>query len=218
MRVSLWIAIFNHMKTITAIIPLLISLAMAPLVRCDWTIPLPDPRPAEYSVQPSAGGPGGVVVVIIEHYPSNRFLWYSTNGVLLVDRVISGASASEVAFINPRQVVVQNAGDWRNFHLVTSNGPGDYTIKDYSLSSSQNWHLIVGQPEPQDSTGFYYTDDSTWTLTRVDFPKPPPLPGAAVSLKLESAEKVEGPWQSVTTIEVPAEKPQQFFRLAADSP
>lgn len=197
-----------------------ILIASASVVHADWTVSLPERQPDDRNPVAKVVGPGGVVVVIRstlrdeENRTPERMLWYSKSGVLLVDRVQLNPEivSAPAVFLNERQLLTVVAPN--SSVLITSKRPGDYDVNEYRPTTSQSVLMNIG--DSGDSTGFYYTDSTSWTLTRVDFPIPPSSDDAAV-ITIEAADQVAGPWSRVGDVAVDPGKPQSFYRLRIDT-
>lgn len=182
----------------------------------DWTMALPGPRSNEgLDVTPATRF--GAIAVWRNSPQESRLAWFSTSGELLLDYSFDagefgsfGGSAEYVYILNSTQLLIYGDGKFRHISLT---GGGKFSTKDYVLTSSQRSNVYLKDHIAADLTGFYYTDSVTWTISRVDFPKPSSGAIAAAGLALQSAPSPAGPWATLEEIEVPAPASREFFRL-----
>lgn len=195
----------------------LVGVSLALTAQADWTVSLPqDPTNPYTRAEPSAESGFGVLVWLgdAKNGMGRGVAWYSPEGELQLHHSWDADFFTERArlrFVNARQVVVYPPISGKALLLLTLQGDGKFTVRKYQFSLSQYiWAWAPADP-PTDPNGFYYTDTATWTLTRTDFPKPEE---GLKTVELQSGTEAAGPWTTIERFTLPANKPQEFFRLS----
>lgn len=158
-----------------------------------------------------------------------RIIWLSQTGEILLDTQVSDMNANLGAHIlNAQQLLICGFAKPSStpylFRLYTIAEPGKVQTQDYLLQPQSGSKYVIGPSgsehlqwydiEP-DKTGLYVLDVEAWTVRRIELPAPPPLDPATIGVEIEAAEQANGPWQVIEAVPVPADKPQEFFRLKA---
>jgi hypothetical protein len=189
--------------------------------RAEWPQPLPERSP----IVRTSGAFGVVLTSQASTTDTTHWVltWYSPNGVKLLETAVSPFVAnpmtvaaglavgwvSRVVIVNPRQLFVSyNAGNNYANLLYTINGPGTWEVTQYDDSLDSHSYLDP-ITETASASGMYRIDWKTRTISRIEFPPPPPT----VVLTVESAGKPTGPWNAIESFEVPVAWTNTIYRL-----
>lgn len=218
------------MKTPLRLIPSVAALCLCAALASEWTVKLPEPKldfigQVERRSSPHGFLLGGLVA------DTARIIWLSPVGETLLDAQVTGIRVAipDAYILNSRQLLVWaqtgQTQDSMLYRLYTVKQPGEWEAKDYRLESNWTASTVIGptggllmkswQSISPDTSALYVLDVGGWTLRRIDFPEPPAIEPASVGVEIEGADQPEGPWQAIQSVTVPADKPQEFFRLKA---